>query len=210
MTQKLKLKNVRLSFPDLFKAVEFKTGDGKPRFNASFLVDPGSPNDKAIQAAIAAEALEAFGAKGPKIVEGMKGNANKYCYLDGDTKPYDGYEGKMCLTSHAKTAPGVFTNRTHNGKVCYLNEQGTTFQLDQFGKLQPVDVDFKVTVPYAGCMVNATVEIWGQKGENQGMRCSVTGVQFADDGEAFSGGSAASPDEFDDLGDGADAADDMS
>lgn len=57
MTQKIKLAGVRLSFPDLFKAVEFKTGDGKPRFNASFLVDPGSENDKKIKAAIAVEAL---------------------------------------------------------------------------------------------------------------------------------------------------------
>lgn len=208
MTQKIKLAGVRLSFPDLFKAVEFKTGDGKPRFNASFLVEPGSENDKRIKAAIAAEALEAFGPKGPKIVAGLEGQSNKYCYLDGDTKEYDGYEGKMVLASHSKVAPGVFTHRTaENGKVCYLNESGGTFQLDAFGKLQPVEVDFKVTVPYAGCYVNATVEIWGQKGENSGMRCSVTGVQFAKDGDAFSGGSAASPDEFDDLGDGADSAD---
>ena len=209
MTQKVKLQKVRLSFPDLFKAVEFKTGDGKPRFNASFLVEPGSDNDKKIKAAIAAEALEAFGAKGPKIVAGFEGQSNKYCYLDGDTKEYDGYEGMMCLTSHSKVAPGVFTHRTHEGQVCYLNEQGATFQLDKFGKLQPVEVDFKVTVPYAGCYVNATVEIWGQKGENTGMRCSVTGVQFAEDGDAFSGGSAASPDEFEDLGAGSDA-DDLS
>lgn len=207
MTQKVKLQHVRLSFPDLFKAVEFKTGDGKPRFNASFLIEPGSENDKKVKAAIAAEAVEAFGAKGPKIVAGFEGNANKYCYIDGDTKEYDGYEGMMCLSAHSKVAPGVFTHRTHEGKVCYLDEQGNTFQLDKFGKLQEVEVDFKPTVPYAGCYVNATVEIWGQKGENTGMRCSVTGVQFAEDGDAFSGGSAASPDEFDDLGDGAGAAD---
>lgn len=207
MTQKIKLVGVRLSFPELFHATEFKTGDGKPRFDASFLIVPDSDNDKKVRAAIAAEAIEAFGAKGPKIVAGFEGNSNKYCYIDGDTKEYDGYEGLMCLTSHAKVAPGVFTHRAFNGKVCYLNEQGATFQLDEFGKLQPVEVDFKVTVPYAGCYVNATVEIWGQKGENSGMRASVTGVQFARDGEAFSGGKAASPDEFDDLGDGADAAD---
>ena len=207
MTQKVKLQSVRLSFPDLFKAKEFKPGDGKPRFNASFLVEPGSENDKKIKAAIAAEALEVFGAKGPKIVAGFEGQSNKYCYLDGDAKDYDGYEGMLCLAAHSKVAPGVFTHRTHEGKVCYLSEQGAAFQLDDFGKLQPVEVDFKVTVPYAGCYVNATVEIWGQKGENPGMRCSFTGVQFCKDGEGFGGGKAASPDEFEDLGAGSDADD---
>ena len=29
------LKDVRLSFPDLFNAVEFKTGDGKSRWNGA-------------------------------------------------------------------------------------------------------------------------------------------------------------------------------
>ena len=207
MTQKIKLIGVRLSFPDLFKAVEFKTGDGKPRFNASFLIEPGSENDKKVKAAIAAEAVEAFGPKGPKIVGAFEGQTNKYCYLDGDTKEYDGYAGMMVLAAHSKVAPGVFTHKAHNGKVCYLSESGGVFQLDGFGKLQPVEVDFKATVPYAGCYVNATVEIWGQKGENTGMRASFTGVQFAKDGEAFSGGTAASPDDFDDLGEGSDADD---
>lgn len=42
---------VRLSFPDLHKAVEFEPGDGKFRYNASALVVPGGANDKKIEAA---------------------------------------------------------------------------------------------------------------------------------------------------------------
>jgi hypothetical protein len=48
----VKLSNVRLSYNDLFQAKEFKAGDGKPRYSATFLVEPGSEADKAIRAAI--------------------------------------------------------------------------------------------------------------------------------------------------------------
>jgi hypothetical protein len=58
--------------------------------------------------------------------------------------------------------------------------------------------------PYAGCFVNASVELWPQD-NNYGKRvnASLRGVQFFRDGDAFAGGGAASEDEFDDLAVGA-------
>jgi hypothetical protein len=170
----IKLKDVRLSFPDLFVAKEFKTGDGKPRYNATFLVVPGSENDKAIQAAIQAAAADVFGAKAKAILESVKGQSNKYCYLNGDLKEYDGYEGHYYLASHSKTRPLVI-DRAKNP----LTEQDG--------------------VIYAGCYVNATVSIYAQKGENTGIRCAFNGVQFNRDGDAFSAGAPASVDDFDSL-----------
>ena len=61
--------------------------------------------------------------------------------------------------------------------------------------------------PYAGCYVNAVVDIYAQKGDFPGIRASVSGVQFHSDGEAFGGGRPASADEFDDVTEGADADD---
>jgi hypothetical protein len=60
--------------------------------------------------------------------------------------------------------------------------------------------------PYAGCYVNASIELWAQD-NNYGKRvnASLGGVQFARDGDAFAGGGAASEDEFDDLTAGANA-----
>ncbi|MDP3939856.1 MAG: DUF2815 family protein [Deltaproteobacteria bacterium] len=193
MSTKLKLLDVRLSFPDLFEAVEFKAGDGKPRYNASFLVVPGSENDKKIEAAIAAEVKAAFAdaAKGAKWLAGIRGQSNKDCYTDGDKKEYDGYEGMKVLSSHrrAKDGPvGVYGNviDPQTGKVVVLTELA--------GK------------PYAGSYVNATVEIYLQtKGENQGVRSGLQAVQFARDGDAFSGSKPATPDDFDALEQGADA-----
>ncbi|CAN0502063.1 unnamed protein product, partial [Phaeothamnion confervicola] len=61
--------------------------------------------------------------------------------------------------------------------------------------------------PYGGCYVNATVEIYAQKGENAGIRCGLLAVQFARDGDAFTAGSKPSADDFDDVAAGATAED---
>ena len=172
---KVKLSKVRLSFPYLFKAVEFKTGDGKPRYDATFLVEPGSANDKAIQAAIKAEAETTYGKKAEANLKAFSGQTNKYCYLDGDTKDYDGYEGMLYLACHSKVRPLVI-------------DRDKSPLTEQDGK------------PYAGCYVNATVEIYAQAGENPGIRASFAGVQFDSDGDSFGGGKPASTDDFDDLG----------
>jgi hypothetical protein len=186
---KVKLSDVRIGFTDLWTAVEFKPGDGKPRFNATFLIEPGSANDKALRAAIKTEAANTYGAKSEAIVKSMETNANKFCYLDGNTKEYDGYENMFYLASHAKVRPLVINRRPKN-------EDGT-----------PNLVTEESGIIYDGCYVNASVEIYAQKGENQGIRCSLGGVQFNRDGDAFGGGRAAKADEFDDISDGADGDD---
>lgn len=198
MSTKLKLVDsptdpVRLSFPDVYTAVEFKAGDGKPRYNASFLIVPGGANDKKIEAAIAAEVKAAFpdAVKGAKWLAAARGQGNKDCYTDGDLKSYDGYEGMKVLSSHrrAKDGPvGVY------GNVLDPATQKVVVLTEVSGK------------PYAGCYVNGTVEIYLQtKGENQGIRCGLQAVQFVRDGDAFSGSKPATPDDFAPLEQGADA-----
>lgn len=175
------LKDVRLSFPVLFTPKEYKPGDGKPRFSATFLIEPGSENDKAIEAAIEQAAAETFGAKAKALIASMRPQSNKFAYGDGDLKEYDGYEGMKYLACHAKVRPGVFDNiadpATGKARVITSEAEGR---------------------PYAGCYVNAKVSIYAQKGENPGIRASFTGIQFFRDGDAFSGAKPASADEFSD------------
>ena len=54
--------------------------------------------------------------------------------------------------------------------------------------------------PYAGCYVNAVLELWTQD-NNYGKRVNATlmGVQFYKDGESFVGGGVADAEDFDDL-----------
>jgi hypothetical protein len=167
-----KLAIVRLAFPNLWVAKEFKAGDGKARYDAAFLIKKGSPNDLAIQAAIIQAAKETYGEKGEKLAASFKGNGNKYCYTDGDLKDYDGYEGHMVLSCHTKARPTV------------VDRDRSPLTAD----------DNRV---YGGCYVNAIVSIWAQKGENQGIRASFSGIQFVKDGESFGGAKRASADDFD-------------
>lgn len=174
---KIKLNNVRLSFPNLFKPVAFEPG-APERYDATYLVEPGSENDKAIRAAIKSVATEKFGKKAEAILGSIKGNTNKFCYLDGNLKEYDGYEGMYYLACHRKAKDGP----------PYVCDENRNQLSENAGK------------PYAGCYVNATVDIYAQGDQYTGIRAGIVGVQFAGDGDAFGGTSKGSADDFDDLG----------
>jgi hypothetical protein len=63
---------------------------------------------------------------------------------------------------------------------------------------------------YAGCYVNAIVELWYQN-NNYGKRvnANLLGVQFFKDGEPFGDGVSASEDDFDMFDDDDDGLDDL-
>lgn len=172
---KVKLKNVRLSFPDLWVARPFKQGD-QPKFGAQFLIPKGSALAKEIDKAILAVAEAKWPNKGAAIVKSIKGNPNKFCYQDGDTRDYDGYAGMMSLSAKNTIRPLVIDR----DKTPLSQEDGK---------------------PYAGCYVNATVELFAYTNSGNGISASLSGVQFCKDGDAFAAGKPADPDEFDDLGD---------
>ena len=179
---KLKLSHVRLAFPALFEA-KTVNGEGEPAFSAVFLLDPADPQVKAINAAIEATAKEKFGAKADSVLKAMRA-ADKTCLHNGDTKAdYAGFPGNLFISSRSKTRPLVL-------------DADKSPLTAQDGK------------PYAGCYVNASVDLWAQD-NNYGKRvnASLRGVQFLKDGDAFAGGGAASEDEFDDVAAGATADD---
>jgi len=167
------IKNVRLSYPTLFTAKEFKAGDGKPRWSAAFIIEPGSDNDKHIRAAIEAEAKAVWGVKSAAMLKSVTGQSNKYCYTDGNTKANEEYKDMMVLATHrsAKLTRPMIIDRDKS----------------------PLTSEDKK--PYGGCYVNAKVEIYCQTGENAGVRASFSVIQFFKDGDAFSA-SAPSADEF--------------
>jgi len=176
---KLKLSNVRLAFPTLFEA-KTVNGEGKPAFSASFLIEPTDPQVDAINQAIDACAKDKWGAKADAILKAMRG-ADKTFLHDGDLKEnYDGFAGMLYISSRSTTRPLVI-------------DADKSILTEKDGK------------PYAGCYVNASIELWAQD-NNYGKRinASLRGVQFRRDGDAFAGGAPASEDEFDDLTVGAD------
>lgn len=179
---KIKLSNVRLAFPQLFEA-KTVNGEGKPAFSAAFLIDPSDAQVKTINAAIDATAKEKWGAKADAMVSGLR-KADKVCLHDGDLKAsYDGFPGNLFISARNSVRPTV------------MNSDKTPL----------VAADGK---PYAGCYVNCVLELWAQD-NNYGKRVNATlmGVQFLKDGDSFTGGGAASEDDFDDVTSGATADD---
>lgn len=174
-SDKILLKKVRLSFPQLFTPRAFQAGQD-PRFEASFILDPANKDHAEQIAAIKAEIVrlagEAFG--GPtKIPRDLK-----TCLVDGNTKDYAGYKDMLVLTSHNKVRPTV------------VNRQKA-----------PV-AEGDPQAPYAGCYVNATVNLWVQNNQfGKRVNASLRAVQFYDDGEAFGRGPVDADSEFEAIGD---------
>lgn len=171
---KVKLNNVRLAFPQLFEA-KTVNGEGEPAFSASLLIDPADPQIKALNAAIDAVAKEKWAAKAEAILKTMRAT-DKTCLHDGDLKDqYAGFEGMLYVSARSKTRPLVI-------------DADKTPLTAKDGK------------PYAGCYVNASIELWAQDNSyGKRVNASLRGVQFLRDGDAFAGGAPASEDEFDDL-----------
>lgn len=181
---KIRLENVRLSFPYLFTAQEQE--GGKKTFNASFILKAGDPQIKKIENAIADVAKAKWGAKADAVLKQLKAS-DKVALHDGDTKTqYDGYEGNMYISSSRPST---------NGRPLLIDRNKSPLT-EEDGKL------------YSGCYVNAIIELWAQD-NNFGKRinASLQGVQFDKDGDRFAGGSSADESDFDELADGADADD---
>lgn len=179
---KVSLKNVRLAFPNLFEA-KAVNGEGDPRFSASFLMDPKHPAVAELQKAFETVGKEKWGAKWPQVKKELE-LKDRTALHDGDTKAeYAGFEGMMFVNAGNKVRPLVIDR----------------------DKSPLIAADGK---PYAGCYVNASIELWCQD-NNYGKRinASLRGVQFLKDGDAFAGGGTASDDEFDDIEEGAEADD---
>jgi len=99
------LKNVRLSFPSLWKKAVY---EGKEKgFEATFLMPKESPQAKRLETAAKKFAEEKFG-------KGKVPKALKYtCLVDGDTKDYDGYEDMLAFKgASTKRFPIVDTDKT--------------------------------------------------------------------------------------------------
>jgi hypothetical protein len=168
---RVQLKDVRLSYPALWKARAFgKKGEGEPAFSASFIIDPetkiGKRNIALIEEAIEEAKEFKWGNSQPKL------KADKICFRDGDDDEEE-QEGMMVLASRNPKRPLV------------LDED----------RLETTEAD---GIIYGGCFVDAIVRIWAQDNEyGKRINGSLEAVKFRRDGEAF-GARRATADDFDD------------
>lgn len=158
----VKISNVRLSFPQLFKpkaGVDPKTGQpqGDPVFSAVFILD--KVKNKADIDALTKTALAVKKEKWQEKPVNLSGKSIR----DGSEKEAtDGYgPGIVFISSRNKRRPGVVGR-----------------------SLEPlVEEDGKI---YAGCYVNAVVRCWAQdNGFGKRINWGLQNVQFVRDGEPF-------------------------
>jgi hypothetical protein len=179
------LKNVRVSFPDLFKPGKPMNEGDAAKYGCQSIIDIGSDAEKSAKMAMAQTAQETFGANWQAIVKAME--KTKKCLrtgddnLDKDGNIRDGYAGKMYLVARNKAKPALVGGKNPDGSFKHLTEED--------GK------------PYGGCYANVKVDIKAMKAKekipNQ-IYASLLAVQFVRDGDAF-GAAPGTPEGFDDV-----------
>lgn len=183
----MRVDNVRLAFPAIFKPQSFNDGD--PRFSAVLIIPTDHPDVSKVKATMQEVAKKKWGNDAAEIFKTLV-SKGRVCLRPGSDKRKD--DGKY---------PDGF-----GPDMMFINASNATrpsvFDAD---KSPLVGADGR---PYAGCYVNATVDIWAQDNQyGKRINATLTGVQFYRHGDAFSGGAPASADEFDAVdGEGQDAA----
>lgn len=165
------LKDVRLTFPQIFEAKRVNE-QSEPRYSAAFLFSRKHPSVAEIQKAILDSAKEKWKDKAADTLKYLQA-ADRLAVHDGDGKSdYDGYAGNLFINASNKLRPLVI-----DGNRAPLTASD--------GK------------PYSGCYVNAIVDFWAQDNQfGKRVNASLLGIQFLRDGERLAGGSAAAADDF--------------
>jgi hypothetical protein len=188
---KVKLKKVRLSFPDLFEPVQYE-GKGPFKYRASLLLEPKSENHKELLKAMKEVAKEEWAEKADQVLENANDDSKLRFIVDGNKKNYDGYAGMLAVTA---------TRDKDKKRPMILHKN--PWKKDDSGEKVPnrIEQTDDVEVPYAGCYVNAVIDLWAQNNKHgKTIRAQLVSVQFHDDGDAFGAGSAkGDPDDYEDL-----------
>ncbi len=170
----IKLNNVRAAFCNFFEP-RTVNGEGDPAYSGCFIFPPDHPAVKALQDAMEALGKEKWGAKWATVKKEIE-TKDRTALHDGDTKSsYAGFDGNVFVSARSKARPLVI-------------DRDKTPLTAQDGK------------PYAGCYVNASIELWAQDNSfGRRINASLRGVQFVKDGDPFAGGNSANVDDFETI-----------
>lgn len=170
------LKNVRLSYANIWKPRPTQSGDLKYSVSLIF-----SKTDKGNLAKIKS-AIEAAKQAGKSKLANSKGvipSSIKMPLRDGDERDDEAYEGCYFINANS--------NEAHPPKI-----------VDRH-----VDPIMDQDEVYSGCYANVSVNFYAfDTSGNKGIACGLGNIQKVRDGERLAGGGASADSDFDDLGDG--------
>lgn len=169
---KLKLNNVRLSYPALFEPKAGPEG-GDPKYSAAFIMDKdnNAPEVTAVRDGILTVARAQWGESNVKWSDGKlmlkkadgKAMLVKTCLRDGSEKP-----------DSPELENAMFFNASSKNPVPVVDRNPGIALTAASGR------------PYGGCYVNASVRLWVQDSAfGKRVNCALAAVQFAADGKAF-------------------------
>lgn len=133
---KIKMQNVRLSFPSLFQTATFG-GEDTGKYEATFILD------KAEHAKVIGQIKTAMAQLAKERLKGKLPPADKLCLKDGDELEREEFQGKFTIKASTKKRPLVVdSDKTPlaeaDGKPyagCYVNAIITLWAQDnQYGK----------------------------------------------------------------------------
>ncbi len=160
---------VRTAFMFLDKKRDPMEGsDGEAKFEVTLILKPGGANEKAVQNAIAQVAKEKYGDDWQELykefADDQKGLRKGNLKRDRAEQIYDGFEGNSYVVAKNVNRPAVFTR---SNVAVVAGEAG---------------------FPYAGCHVNAEIDVWALKkpGVKKRIVINILGAQMSRDGDAFS------------------------
>jgi hypothetical protein len=180
MPTKVIIRGVRIGYANgLNEArvnVKANNPNAKPQYSCVFFVpDADQAAIKAIQAAMWAAASAKFGDKAQVKWAQVHAN-NKIPFKSGALHPdREGYAGNMFLQANAKAEQppklfDIFEDAPGSGRPMVLTRPQNRI--------------------YSGAVVNIEVNFWAYDKGADGIACDMLLVQFAADGERFSGGAA--------------------
>lgn len=165
------LKNVRLSFPNLWNKAVFEGKETK--YEATLLIEAGSKQAKEIEALAKAYAEEVFG-------EGKVPKSLKFTSLtDGNTKDYEGYEDMLAF----KGGSGK--------RIPIVDRDGKTPITEDDEKLEAGD--------YVNASINFWYSDHPKGGKQ--ILGNIRAIQFVKEGERFGAGTVNTDDLFEELED---------
>lgn len=186
----IKLKNVILSFADLFEPADDRTDDKtgeliKGQYKCNGLMRKGTPQTEENTAKIKAAGRQVKIAKwGPVEKDWPKLKPEKVCLRDGDLENWDGYADHVYISANSQDQPLLLDRvKDEKGKWVELTKAN--------GGLKKL---------YAGAEVNMIVRVWVQDNKHgKRLNAEIKAVQFVKHGTPFSGRTAVDPEAaFDD------------
>ena len=143
---------------------------GTPKFSAAFLLNKKSDAAQIKSIEEAINSLLKTKNKGGKLPP------NKVCLRDGSEKDFEGYGDEV-----------MYVSASNARRPLVVDLQGNPL----------VTTDGK---PYAGCYVNANIDVWWQDNKyGKRVNASLRSVQFVKDGESFGAGPLDAAKEFEDV-----------